>query len=175
MGVCNRGLLRCSVWETNVICIYSEPSAYQKTLLCQYFLKIFPRCGFHLSCLSKQRIWNKVLKILEFSSVVSGSDFLPAHILGTEEVKPREQFVARKLFCWSLSERLSSAHHTPRPCCALGALCASGSALRDWGRRCSLSACTLSCVSLRPCQHLPGSLVGVQVLGSPIFGGSRAS
>lgn len=84
---------------------------------------------------------------MAFSSVVSGSDFLPAHILGTEEMKPREQFVARKLFCWTLSERLSSTYHTPRPCCAPGALCATGSVLRDWGRWCSPSTCTLSSVS----------------------------
>ena len=57
----------------------------------------------------------KILKILEFSGVVLGSDFLPSHILGTEEMEPRKQFVAGKLFCWSLSERLLSTYHTPRP------------------------------------------------------------
>ena len=44
----------------------------------------------------------KVFKILEFSGVVLGSDFLPSHIPGTEEMKLKEQFVVGKLFCSSL-------------------------------------------------------------------------
>lgn len=40
-----------------------------------------------------------VLKILLFSGIVFESDFLPYPIPGTEEMRQKEEFVEKKLFC----------------------------------------------------------------------------